>query len=119
MLDKKATMLLPLERCVKLAENPVLLAQDESHTCFGHLAKESAATASSHILSLILDFQGMKNKGCLRPPRRLQPQQLEQLLCHLLSPGSQGLSHHPKAGLRLLLLGLKAYFGHSAASLKN
>lgn len=65
MLDKTATMVVPLQRWAKLTGNAVLLTWDEPHTCFGHLEKRRGVVASSHILFLILSFQGMRNKGCL------------------------------------------------------
>lgn len=65
MLDKTATMVVPLQRWAKLTGNAVLLTWDEPHTCFGHLEKRRGVGASSHILFLILSFQGMRNKGCL------------------------------------------------------
>lgn len=47
MLDKKATMVLPLQRCAKPEENPVLLPWDESQTCSGHLDEELPTTPYS------------------------------------------------------------------------
>lgn len=109
MLDKKATMVLPLQRRAKLTENPVLLAQDQSQTCSGPLDKREESEPQPRPI-----------------PAPGFPGNAEQEVFVTTNPSScsitscpQGLSHDPRAGLGLLLLGLKAYFGHSPASLES
>lgn len=48
MLDKTATMVVPLQRWAKLTGNAVLLTWDEPHTCFGHLEKRRSRSLQPH-----------------------------------------------------------------------
>lgn len=66
-LDRKATMVLPLQRCAKLAQKPVLLPWDESTPALDTCIKSGSHSLQPHPAPAP-GVPGVQIRGCLAPP---------------------------------------------------